>query len=75
MQTITTIGLDIANSVFQTSKRRATWSSAAAQAALRASVFPEAIAVPSRYRGNLRQRSFCSFLGEIAHTIKRYSAL
>ncbi len=53
MQTVTTIGLDIAKSVFSGPRRRRGGEcsySPAAQATLRDDLLPEAIAVPGRYR-------------------------
>ena len=54
MQAITTIGLDIAKSVFQVHGVDAEGQchpSPSAQAALRAGILPEAAAVPGWYRG------------------------
>jgi transposase len=73
MQTITTIGLDIAKSVFQSaaSMRKLMWSCAASSTPLRAGLLPEAAAVPNRYRSLWREQQSCLTLHRTRHLFIR----
>ena len=73
MQTVTTIGLDIAKSVFQGPRRRRGRQRAhpsSAEAPLRADILREAAALPGRDRGLCHLASLVRELKALGHTVR-----
>ena len=73
MQTVSTIGLDIAKWVFQVTAllRRASGGPPAVEASIRVGILPEAAAVPGRYRGACASSHHWSReLQTLGHTVR-----